>query len=301
MTKGEAKVIDPKSFLYDPIAFGFLMDFQYGDAEESSKAEEVLFSSSVDGVVVKNVEEMGIVLHGLDFWIEMAGKWQEKQKSSLRLYANNGIDSRIAAKYLEQDKFKFEVINVGRARIPVHDTMTSLPVLVDLKTGYAYSSLPGVKKFIRHEILGRRGINIHEYACTDKLKFFVDWDYSAKPAKITHIVTCFDSRGRKVYTGDIEKAPHPIKKHIDDYDYQDWHEVGSWEIGKWQKLLSSRSRNERVVNLETRTVLFPDDIELLKQEKVVVINEVRHFMQVTYEAYFRDKEKLYRLYADMLD
>lgn len=296
--KEEIKLMPTKRFLHDPVAFEFLMEFQYGTGEEAKEAEKQIFSESVDGVVVKNMEEFGLVLPDLDFWIDMSRKWRGKEELSLRLYANKDIDSRIAAKYLEQEGFKFEIIELNRENVDI-GYIAKLPILINLWTtdesvkeyhNNCWTSLTGVKNFITGELLKKSGVKSH-------------WDYKFEIKSFYGTeknVTCFNPKREKIYVGPLEKAPHPIEKPLDDYSYKSWHDVGSWEIGNWRKLLETMDDN-KIINLETRTVLFLDDIEKLKNREKIVTQEIRHFMEVTYETYFRDEDKLYRLYANMFD
>jgi len=220
------------------------------------------------------------------------------------LYVDESKESKLALKYLKEEGLDFQIrSHFGEHEkqlvLDVLDTVATLPILYDETVGFS-RSITGIKNLVRAMVLAKLGIE-YEHSIPKDLAFYTDWDYSIKPVKVTKVVTCFNKQGEKIYVGDIDKAPHHVKEPLNTHDYKSWHEVASWEIGDWNKISQKKDEKERIVDLEKKLILFPDDIEKLELGNVAVITDSRSIYDVTYEAYFKEANKLYKLYANMFD
>lgn len=300
MPDEKIKIIQHENFSHDPVAELLFMDsliaFQYGEGDEAREAQDFLFGDSVNGLAVKDFDELQLVLPDLDFWIELGRKWQATEQVSLRLYANKGLESRIAANLLQEEGLHFTTIDVQRKAVGE----IALPAFVDASNGACYRSFVGIKSFLRSKILEEHGVTDSNYHLQKDLKFYQSWDFDAKPAKQFHAITCFNENNEVTYAGDINHAPHPAKKVLDKHPFKDWHEVASFEVGRWQEILRNRDK-ARILDAKRKVVLFPEEVKSLESGGEVVIHDSGSMYEVHYEAYFKDSEKLYRLYAYMLD
>jgi len=221
------------------------------------------------------------------------------------LYVDNSPESHLAAKYLEQEGINFQNSyfsgesdrNYILAQLA---GKTKLPILVDTAVGFP-RSMTGIKNLLRWVILKRAGAEEPYHSVPKDLAFYVSWDFGSSPTKKSNVVTCFNEENDKVYVGDINKAPHPVKAVLDTHDFKSWHEVASWEVGNLAEISKTKDKKGRTVSLEKKLVLFPDDIENLKSGDVAVTQDSRCMYQVLYEAFFQDSDRLYRVYANMFD
>jgi hypothetical protein len=221
--------------------------------------------------------------------------------TSFVLYADESKKSELASRYMKEIGLKFDTriyIDGFVARHLLFSSFDAAPHLPILHAAGFSRSFADIKNLLRAVVFEKLDVE-YEQDAPKNLAFYNHWDYSA--AKVTKIITCFDEQGHKIHEGDIDKAPHPLKTVLDRHDFKSWHEVASWEIGSWQKLEERIDDKGRIVDIEKRLIFFPDDIDALKSGNAAVATDSRSIYHVTYQAYFTDRNKLYRLYANMFD
>ena len=223
----------------------------------------------------------------------------------LFLYADRKRESNLVVKYLEDEDLKF--LRVDRDFVDEGlDYIKSLPpclkvYFLDEVHSRKYISLMEIKEFLKMKRLEAFGLN--------REKQFDYWHQEVNGFRCfynfnrggTKIVKCFDERNKEIFIGDINKSPFPLKSLLDEYRYKDWDQVSGWKIGSYDSLMENIDDKGRVINVATRTVLFPDDMENLRLGKKVITHDSGCAYQVIYEAYFKDNGDIYRLFAEVMD
>lgn len=144
--KERIKIMDSEQFLSDPIAFGFLMEYQYGSGD--NQAEKFIFDdNSIEGIALSEFEDIQEILPNIDFWLKLSEKWRE-HKPTLRLYVNNNLESRQAAKYIAYNGHRFELIKLDRETVNIQMNKVKLPVLVRLNVGCPHWGFEYIKWYI---------------------------------------------------------------------------------------------------------------------------------------------------------
>lgn len=288
---GEFLIVD-KKIAHKPDFLDNLMKFQYGEGEDSDKG----------------FKEMKRIIK------------EEKLEKNLSLILDNSKESDLAVKYLNEEEIDFNVQTkvskdglfdfLSRSTIAFANSMSQneFPTLTvnapDLITGVkSYISLGGVKNYLREKIF--EDLKIKKFNdCWREIKTFYceqDYDPKNKSGKRKELVTCFNRLGEKIYEGFMKKAPHQLRSPLDKHDFHDWDEVGSQEIDSLDKLFKKRDKKGKIIDLETKTILFPDEVDILKKDGLVIMRDDRSEYHVTYEACFNDKGFIYKVYAQMFD
>lgn len=191
----------------------------------------------------------------------------------------------------------------------------SPPLLVVQRLGehsetLGYHSFSGVRTYLRRKILDElresEELSVRDFFYWRNVDtFYPSSRFDEKTHKHTNeelkLVTCFDKQRGRIFEGSINRAPHKLEESLSRHDYTHWHDVSSWEIGGLDELQELRDERGVIIKLQTRTVLFPDDVEILRNKKLVITGDSRSTMHVTYEAYFNNKGTIFGIYAHMFD
>jgi len=240
-----------------------------------------------------------------------------------QLLSDNSKESHLAEVYLSNFDINFS-INHGKSNDlwnKLNDSNASphfvnsfknpnLPSLTTFFPGYichfAYISLLGIEDFLRGIILQdlyeENKIEEKYWYWRDVNTFYPEQDYNGKVfGERKKLVTCFDRNKERIFEGPILNSPFKFDDQLDKHDFKDWHDVSCWSIGKLGDLTKKVNENGVVIDENTATVLFPHDIELLKNNKLVPITDSRCYMQVLFEAYFNNNDNVYGIYTNMID
>jgi hypothetical protein len=147
------KAIDKRQFTNDPVAFGALMDFQYGESKLSQKEAKRLLFEEIKGVRCQDFEELGLVMQNFDFW-QNFDEEKKTEPKRFRLYVNDKPASKLGANLLSLSGVEFEVVKSPASALSVRGERTPLPILVDLESGTPYETIAGVKKAARLHLFG---------------------------------------------------------------------------------------------------------------------------------------------------
>ncbi len=257
---------------------------------------------SLDESVIKSLEQQGIEIPSIDFWLDKFGLcitnkdelYSSIEREGLILYLNQSVDSRFAAKYVAHLGHNFRIWNVGDA-ICDKGFGYSYPMLINWKeSGFPWNGLKGVKQFVRFDLYKRECI---DFKNEPRINSF--WEDKSRQ------ISCFDTHYKEIYVGCLKNAPHPvdlIKRELAIHWYNSWNEVISQEVGDWDLLIKMRSKDGEIIDKHTKTVLFADEVEQLKTKKRVVTLADSSYMDVNYTSYFIDgKNKLFRFHANESD
>jgi len=167
---------------------------------------------------------------------------------------------------------------------------------------FSYLSFSGVKSFLRDKVRGKLN-GEGKFYWTDVKTFYPHQEYNKEKGfgKKRKLVTCFDKEQKRIFEGPLDESPHKLKELLDSHDYKDWYKVSSWQIGDLEELARRQDGRGIVLDEETRTVLFPDEIDMLREGKRVVTQDSRSIYHVTFESYFVDNGQIFGLYAHMFD
>ena len=233
------------------------------------------------------------------------------------LFADKSNDSKLAAEYLEKSGFEFERIDPKLLRTEDYrvngnvfghflkkSKRSRIPYLSGRIPGvigyFGYPSLSGVKAYIRDRI--------GEDLFGDK--------FGLKPGRfwknVKRIsyssdgnVSCFDENGEKIFEGPLEESPIKIQPHLSKHPYKSWNEVSAWKVGKLEELAEKQNEQGIIIDEPTRTILFPDDIEILKGRGIIVTKDSGTIMSADFEAYFArgsgKRREVFGVYASMFD
>ena len=222
----------------------------------------------------------------------------------LFLYADLKRESKLAIKYLKDESLQF--LRVDRNFVDEGlDYVKSPPpfLLVQSQEIFPqrYSSLMRIKEFLKLKRLEAFGLNREKqfdywHQKVNGFSCFYNFNNDG-----TKIVKCFDERNKEIFIGDLTKSPFPLKSLLDEHRYKNWDQVSGWKIGSYDNLMENIDDKGKVINADTRTVLFPDDMENLRLGKKVITHDSGCAYQVIYEAYFNDNGDIYGIYANMID
>lgn len=233
------------------------------------------------------------------------------------LYIDDREEDKLALQYLQQERLNPEIIKSNTKEIvqklkyttPWYSNSKEEPLLPSiitssrhLVTTISFISFSGVKSFLRYKILGEQTNN--ERPFWEELNTFYphqDYDPEHGFGGKQKLVTCFNQDKERIFEGKIDEAPHPIKALLEEHDFKEWYDVSSWYVGRLEELVKRQDMHKRIIDKETRTMLFPDDVEILKNGKKVIITDSRSIYHVTYQACFNDNGTVYGLYAHMFD
>ena len=278
--EGQVKITDSKVFLKDPVAFGFLQDFQYGTGDEQEEGERQLFEE-LPGILIKDWE---LYSKDLKTLIRLA-KEHPDDESRYLLYYNQGSMSHYVGNLLEQIGLSFAMRNVKSGSVNVHGERSPLPVLVDRKDGIPWDPT-SVRGFARWYVLDKVRAEVPKFET-----FFG----SSKE------VTVFDQKGKTMYVGHISKSPLPVEKELRKNKNNYWCHVAAWDLGNFDDLLSQRGPYGEIVLPNSYLALFFDEIEQLKKEKEVVLNKHSCMYCGNFETAFISEDSAYRLQASFTD
>lgn len=171
---------------------------------------------------------------------------------------------------------------------------TDMPFLVvdEGINRWGYRSFSGVKSFLRKKMSGLDNAKFNGYHSPF-------WRVPCQDAFYPK-VTCFDEKQENVFRGDIKEAPYDFSA-LNFHDFKSWHEVSCWKIGNLEELIKKQDNKGIIKDLKTQTIIFPDEIQPLRDGKIIPFTDSRCMYQITFEAYFRDQENVFGIYADMAD
>ncbi len=211
------------------------------------------------------------------------------------LIEDDSQESKLAREYLDNENVKYLLYVPQRVlkSPPLIGFLNSfqenpLPQLLYLNFPQTlFISFSGIKSFLRRRICDNEGIKEDAYWWKN-----VTTDYPN--------VTCFDKQGNKMFEGLQEQSPYAFQEHLQAYRFEsNWPKVSCWKIGYLEEVIKKQER--RIVEPKTQTVLFPDDIEILKSKKRVIVTDIRSIYDTTYVAYFCKEDIIFGLYAYTFD
>ena len=297
MEEGKFKTFDSRGFVNDPVRFGALMDFQYGESEVSrEEAERLLFEEENKGLAVEQFDTIGEPIKDISFWITPLDE-KEREPKRFRLYANERPASRLGANLLDLAGVDFELVQSESSTLNVNGRRKPLPILVDLAIGVPHETLVGVREFARQNLFDEKL----------KVRYYPN-PSTYSPSVIFPQVRCFSSEGEQVFVGDIDKAPVPLREALSWNWYAQrtngggFHHIYGWNLGEWEKIAKSPLNKGTVTFPKAPAALFFDEVEALKDgEQRLVLNESGNMYQVQYDTYFINDGNLFRVYAEMSD
>jgi hypothetical protein len=304
--KDNLKMFPKETFTHNPVAFGALMEFQYGKGEDQQEAERLLLEEN-KGIACK-IEELPIVLPNLNFWLSLGKK--ERKPKQFRLYMNGRLASLLGATILMNVGIEFDVVPVTTNSLYCYGTRHPLPILVDLKKGTAACSLQEVKNQARCVALQKWGKL--EYPCHPYYPHHIDFRndgwYRDKNNKLQHAeVWCFNEKNECTFLGKIQSAPYPVSKMLKAHWYVQQMGEGAfddlvvWDLGVWLDLKQKVNENGHLIQPNPPVVLFADELRSLDGKKRVIVNDHGCAYCVQYDAYFLINGRLYRIYGNMMD
>ncbi len=224
----------------------------------------------------------------------------------LHLFVENSEESNIARDYLKMFGFDFSLDFIDNLSLErgIFDQRYSCgfanslrnsfaPTLLSFPDNLIYLSLFGVESFLRDD-MNINNVRRLRKACWESNNLYYD-------EKEKKLVRCFDKYGEKIFEGSIEKAPWNFVEVLNSHNFKDWHDVSSWQIGKLSDLEKKKDGRGIIHDNDAGIALFPYDLELLKNNKIIPITDSRCYMQVLFEAYFNDNGNIYGVYANMTD
>lgn len=229
---------------------------------------------------------------------------------TISLFINNSKESKLAEKLLKEHGIDFIRKDGGKRGVidsigykglfkkpdsyPVFANSLKEPLVPSLfyeKLGdkQAYISFSGVKAYLRHQF------------AKDFPNLGLPWsDIETFYARAKN-VTCFNEDGEKIFEGSIDKAPHNFKKILDRHNFSDWYKVGSRDLGNLKEICTKINNKGVILDPKKNLVLFSEDIDTLKKEEPIVLDDTRSIYHVSFGALYTNKENLFRLTAYMLD
>lgn len=255
-----------------------------------SKNDELYATHTLDEKFVETLEADGIILPSIDFWIDKS----KKTPDHLTLYVNGGIESRLACKYAAQAN------KDATARIINDDALSSffeqqlrLPCLFDWQDcSVPYSGLGPIKFWLRWEL------SKNFEPPQNNFKNLKHCAYSLEKK-----IAFFDADSFKFY--EIENLPSQIKSQIktelDLHWYKRWQDVSVYNLSAFTDFLKLKNKDGSIIEQNTRTILFADDVERLKSEKKTVTHAESSHMNVDYTCYFVANAQLFKLTCEDCD
>ena len=309
----QIRAIPSREFTSDPVAFGALMEFQYGSGEKSREAAEKILFTEMRGFSCKSIEELPIVLPKLDYWVSVE-KGKEKTRK-YRLYMNNRPASRLGAKLLADLGYAFDVVPTTEIALSV-GLMTEkcpLPILVDTREGGMCGSLSMIKRFLRTRAIPDRSRKHHTAYFPYHIDFNNDGWYKDELGKFKcATVWCFDNTGQVAFKGAIEKAPYPVASMAEAHWYvkntgkpDAFSNLAVWNLGAWEEIKKHIGSHGHLIQKNPPAVLFADEIKALDDgvdHLIIDDSAERGFASVVnYDAYFLINGVLYRIYGLDID
>lgn len=297
------KVFSKETFTHDPVAFGALMEFQYGEGEDQKESEQFLFEET-KGIACKT-EELSAILPNLDFWL-LLGEEDRKPKR-FRIYMNEKPASLLGAMILRDMGFRFEVIRVNTDSLRCYDKKHPLPIFVDLKEGIAACSLCEVKNQARYQALHK--FRKPEYSRHPYYPYHIDfmndgW-YRDENNKVQHAeVWCFNEKNELAFLGKIRNAPYPVSKmlkahwYVQRFGEKAFHDLAIWDLGLWTNLRQKVNERGHLIQPNPPVALFIDEIKAFDNgQEQLVADEHSCMYCVEYDGYFLIDGHLYRIYG----
>ena len=233
--------------------------------------------------------------------------------SNIQLFANRNAESEMARHYLSQHGIGFMERFADDKEI-ISETGYRGPFSSDSDISFANS----LQRPLVPSLFFTSGIGKHAYRSIDGIRALVRgylhrdfmgkrenyWgEMGREGRRITTFypkITCFDNKKKKIFEGDINQSPYQFKEHLKRHKYDSWHEVSCWRVGSLEDL-SKKKENGMIADLETRTLLFPEEIEMLGKGEDVVIEDDFSLYHVTFSLYFNEKGIVHGIYAYMFD
>ena len=299
--------IPKETFTHDPVAFGALMEFQYGLGEDQKEAERLLFEET-KGISCK-VEELPVVLPNLDFWLSF--EEEDKEPKQYRLYMNCRPVSLFGATILRDVGCQFKVVQTNTNTLCCYNKKHSLPILVDLKEGSAHCSLQDVKDFARSFVLHKWGKP--EYPCHPYYPYHIDfmnegWYRDEKGEIQLAEVWCFDGKNQPAFLGKIQDAPYPVSEMLKVHWYvrrvgeKAFPDLVIWDLGLWSDLRQKVNEKGHLIQPDPPVVLFLDEVKTFDDgQKQLIVDDYGCMYCVRYDGYFLINKHLYRIYGRMID
>lgn len=228
------------------------------------------------------------------------------------LFGDDGKDSKLAAQYLRESGTEFQIKSLLQRNHMIADEYrtnpgfghffkySDVPILWarhnNSVTPWSYPSLTGVKNYLR----GIKGEELFgdEFGMVPK-RFWNNLDYWRGGSNVVY----FGEDEMLEYRGNLENSFTIIKNAIQRHPQRssDWHLINGWKVGELEKLAKIPLDKGMIVDKKTKTILFPDDIEILRKGKDVVTEDWAFMAEAGYEAYFSERGNVFGIYARVLD
>lgn len=275
---GEKKVIDKDVITSDPVAFGFVMDFQYGDGKEAEEAEKQLFEEMSDEWKTQPTDFLNL---------QQLKKIHPDKGTKYLLYFNDGPFSIYTANLLHQIGMEFGMRKLKMGTVNLHMKRVPLPVLVDRVNAGAWEPKE-IRGIARWKVLQKAGV---ERPRIDT-GFYSHENYA---------VTTFDEKGEVSYRGPLANCPIPIAEELERHRYKDWNEVGGWDLGDLDDLLEKRGPHREIVVPKSYFALFFDEVEQLKKDGRLTLEDHMCMYCGRYTSAFTKNNRVYKLDASFID
>lgn len=301
------RILSTDVFRYDPVAFGALMDYQYGEGVSQEEAARLL-QEETRGISVDSLEMVNLMLPDIAFWLKL-GEKKEKEPLAFRLYMNDRPASRWGAQILNDVGCRFEVVYTEAPFLSVNEGRSPLPILVDLGEGIPHPSLREVRNFARAFTMWKENPVTHRSVSFYKpqINFWNEGGYQdASGHWLQPEVWCFGPDGKKIFAGKIGDSLLPVEDMLGGHWYTKrggkFHNIVAWDLGEWKDLLEKVNGKGHLISEQPPMVLFSDELEDLKEgaEQIIVDDHGCPYC-VTYDGYFLKDGRLLRIWAKMID
>jgi len=231
----------------------------------------------------------------------------------VNLFTDRSKESILARKYLENAGIDFEErdsrtfgsmdTTPNNRMFGAHFGIPRYPFIVseDILGECSYYSFLGVKSYIRkkmsEDLFG-------DQQSLEPRRFWKNIKTSFQKNKE---ITYFDEKGNNLFEGPMDKIHVDLKSILNEHPHEDWHYVSCWTVGRLGGLSQKQTERGFILDEDTRTILFPDDIDTLKKGKNIVTVDNKSGNNLTYEAYFTDvtgwevEEEVFGIYAHFQD
>lgn len=322
--KEEIKGLSKEIFKRDPVAFGALMGFQYGEGKDQKTAEQLLLEET-KGIACK-IEELSFILPNFNFW---SLEEKDREPKRWRLYMNDKPASLLGAMILQDVGLSFEVVRVDADALRVYNFPDRvyldfrsgkypLPILVDLLHGVTACSLQEVKNRARLIALQKFGkpekpeYSGHSYYLYypyhidfSKGGWYRDENNELQCAE----VWCFNEKNELVFLGKIRNAPYPVSEMLKAHWYvqrvgeKAFSELVCWDLGLWHLIRERKDERGHLIQPDPPVVLFVDEVKALEngQKQQLIVDDHSDLLSVGYDGYFLIDGHLYRIYGRKYD
>jgi hypothetical protein len=281
----DIRVVNPKRITSDPVAFAFLMDFQYGAGDTQADGEKFVWNLHERGI---SLDDLARSQPGFKKFDLFSRRRQGEEERPLLLYVNGSKMSMLIANLLSQLGAEFDTKYVEAISVQLGDKRVPFPILSDREKGIAHALPHEIHNYARRLAFKKEGIE-------DSLRGngVVEEGVGKKGDAITYNI---DPNGK-----DRKLLPSAIRDELDAYDFNDFYKVVGFDFGDFDKLLKKRGAFGELAKPESLLCLFFDEVETLKMKDRLVVREERSMYGVEYDVFIVSGRRLYRLWAVLDD